>query len=162
MKYMSPFSHNSLRTRDFFQDFDKMFDSFFTTTPNQWSEHSQFQPRVDIREANDHFLISADLPGVDKDDVKIEVKDRVLTLSGERHYEHKEEREGKLHRVERSYGKFQRSFHLPENIDEEQIKASYENGVLEVLIPRAADSKTKSINIESGKGGLFSKLKHLP
>ena len=139
-------------------DVDRIFDDFFSNGLTTEFETKKFTPTVDIQEGNDCYLISADLPGMREEDISVEVKDRVLTISGERNYEKKEEEQGRFHRFERGYGQFSRSFQLPDSIDESKVQANYENGVLEVLIPRSEVAKTKSIKVQAGKGGLFKNL----
>jgi len=115
--------------------------SFATTEAGQWI------PIVDIRETDEALLVQAELPGIDKKDVKIEVKDNVLTLSGERNYE-KDVREENVHRIERSYGKFVRSFSLPTNVDTDKVDASMNNGILEIRLPKKESAKPKAITVK--------------
>ncbi len=105
-----------------------------------------FVPRVDIKENKTNYKIVAELPGLEKDDVKVEVNDHILTIEGEKK-EEKEEKEDGYYRVERSYGSFHRSFGLPEDIKEEKIEAGFKNGVLTLTIPRSKEQKAKQINI---------------
>ena len=109
-------------------------------------EAGQWAPRVDIRETDDALLVQAELPGIDKKDVQLEVKDGVLTLSGERRYE-KDVKEENVHRVERAYGSFSRSFSLPSNVDADKVDAKMKNGVLEVRLPKRESAKPKAISI---------------
>ena len=90
---------------------------------------------MDLLETGDHFVLRADLPGVGEDDVKIELEDSTLTISGERKAEHAAEGEG-FYRVERATGAFQRSLTLPKGVDPEAVSASFDRGVLEVRIPK--------------------------
>lgn len=99
-----------------------------------------WMPAVDISESNEAFHIKVDLPDVKKEDVKISVEDHTLTLRGERK-KVEEKKEERYHRVERSYGSFMRSFRLPENVDNEQIQAKFDAGVLEVYLPKARQEK---------------------
>jgi len=110
------------------------------------SEAGQWAPRVDIRETDDALLVQAELPGIDKKDVHLEVKDGVLTLSGERRYE-KDVNEENVHRVERVYGSFSRSFSLPRNVDANKVDANMKDGVLEVRLPKRESAKPKAIAI---------------
>jgi HSP20 family protein len=110
------------------------------------TETEQWAPRVDIRETDDALLVQAELPGIDKKDIHLEVKDGVLTLSGERRYE-KEVKEENVHRVERAYGKFSRSFSLPTNVDADKVSANMKDGVLEVRLPKRESAKPKAIAI---------------
>ncbi len=125
-------------------DVDRLFDDFWS--PSAESEAGTFfAPRVDIREADGHYEITAELPGVDKDDIHVHVKDGILTLEAEATQEDKEEKEGKLIRQERRYGKFMRSFNLGSDVHEEDIKASFKDGVLKLeapkLVPRAPERR---------------------
>jgi HSP20 family protein len=153
MRYLSPFQNR----QELFSDFDKLVDSFFTNNTKKWENFPEFSPKVDVKEGEGYFLISADLPGLSEKDVKVEVNDNTLSISGERNFEHKEEKEGKINRLERSYGKFSRSFILPEKIDIENIQARCEHGVLEVFVPKTKVEEKKSVKIETQKGNLFSK-----
>ncbi len=110
------------------------------------SEAGQWAPRVDIRETDDALLVQAELPGIEKKDIHLEVKDGILTLSGERRYE-KDVKEENVHRVERAYGKFFRSFSLPTNVDADKVNAAMKNGVLEVRLPKRESAKPKAIAI---------------
>ena len=103
-------------------------------------------PRVDISETDAAIEIKAEIPEVSKDDVKVTVENGVLTLQGERRQE-KEERGRKFHRLERSYGTFLRSFALPDNVDEAAIKASFKDGMLNLVVPKTTSSKPKAIAV---------------
>jgi len=109
-------------------------------------EAGQWVPTVDIRETDDALLVQAELPGIEKKDVHLEVRDGVLTISGERRYE-KDVKEENVHRVERAYGKFARSFSLPANVDADKVDATMKNGVLEVRLPKLERPKPKAITI---------------
>lgn len=104
-------------------------------------------PAVDIRETDDALLVQAELPGIDKKDVKVEVHDGVLTISGERRYE-KDVDEKNVHRVERAYGSFSRSFSLPTNVDGDHVEARMQDGVLEVKLHKRESAKPKSIEVQ--------------
>jgi HSP20 family protein len=110
---------------------------------------------VDVIEEDDRYLMRADLPGIGPDEVKIEVEDDTLTVSGE-HEESKEEKEGNYVRRERRYGSFSRSMVLPPGVKAEDVDATIENGVLEVSIPRAKKEEAKRIEVKpkSEGGGL--------
>ena len=105
-----------------------------------------WMPAVDIYETKDAICVRAELPGVDKDAVSVEVKDGVLALRGERKFE-KEVKEENYHRVERSYGTFHRSFSLPSSVDGERVTARMKDGVLEVTLPKREEAKPKQIKI---------------
>jgi HSP20 family protein len=104
---------------------------------------------MDLVETEDHLVLRGDLPGLTEDDVSIEIKDNVLTVSGERRAESEEKSEG-YHRIERAFGSFSRSLSLPQGIDPEQVDAKFDNGVLEVRIPKPAEAKPTRVEI--GKG----------
>ena len=103
-------------------------------------------PPVDIYETDDDLIFTVELPGVDQKDVEIQVKDNNLLIKGERKLE-KEVKKENYHRMERSYGIFQRSFVLPNYIDPEKIKASFKNGILKVVMPKSAETKPRQIAI---------------
>ena len=104
-------------------------------------------PAVDIYETPDSIVLQAELPGLSKDDIDIQVRDNVLTLKGERRSE-KEVKEGNYLRVERAYGGFQRAFTLPAAVQADRIRAVFKDGVLDVSIPKAEEAKPKQIKIE--------------
>ncbi len=109
-------------------------------------ETGSWAPAVDIRETDDVLLVQVELPGIDKKDVRVEVKDGVLSISGERKYE-KDVKEENVHRIERSYGRFTRSFSLSPNIDTEHVDATMKNGVLEIRLPKVESAKPKAITV---------------
>jgi HSP20 family protein len=109
-------------------------------------EAGEWVPTVDIRETDDALLLQVELPGIEKKDVHLEVRDDVLTISGERRYE-KDVKEENVHRIERAYGKFSRSFSLPSNVDAEKVDAKMKNGVLEIRLPKCESAKPKAITI---------------
>ncbi len=107
-----------------------------------------FTPNVNIREGEFAYHVDVDLPGVAKEDIKVDIKDGKLTVSGERNFK-SEVKEEDYYKVETSFGKFSRSFALPENADIENIDAASDNGVLEVVIPKlAGKNATKSIAVK--------------
>ena len=120
----------SLVPRSNLFDIDRFFsDSWPRTTTN--SEMGEFfAPRVDIKEVDDHYEITAELPGIPRENIQVHVKDGILTLEAENTQEEKEEKEGKIIRQERRYGKFMRSFNLGGEVQEEDIEASFKDGVL--------------------------------
>ena len=101
-----------------------------------------FAPKVNTREGEFAYHIDADLPGVKKEDIKIDVHDRTLTISGERNYKD-EVKEEDYYKVETSFGRFQRTFTLPENVDVENISATTDSGVLEVTVPKLQEKVSK-------------------
>lgn len=108
---------------------------------------ADWAPTVDISETEAEYAIKAELPEVKKEDVKVTVEDGVLTLQGERKQE-KEEKGKKYHRIERSYGRFVRSFTLPDSVDESKVKAEYADGVLHLHLPKSEKAKPKQIDVK--------------
>ncbi|MDX5328264.1 MAG: Hsp20/alpha crystallin family protein [Marinobacter sp.] len=108
---------------------------------------SDWAPAVDIKETADAFTVEAELPGMNKDDVKVTVHDGVLTIQGERKSE-EETKDKKLHRIERFYGSFMRRFTLPDNVDENSVKANFKDGLLTLSIQKAEPKEPKAIEVE--------------
>jgi len=126
---------------------DRMVSDFFPrvgweSTPAE----ALWTPAVDVRDEKEGFVIKAELPGVEKEDLKVEVSDGVLTLSGTKKQEAVSEEEG-VYRAERSYGEFKRAFALPDAVDAEKIDAQYRNGVLTVTLPKKPEATPKQISI---------------
>jgi HSP20 family protein len=130
-------------------DMNRLFDRFFEGRTANGSTGRRWIPAMDLVETEDHLVLRGDLPGMSEDDVDIEIKDNVLTVSGERKAEHDERGEG-YHRVERAFGSFSRSLTLPQGVDAEKVEANFENGVLEVQIPKPSQAKPTRVQI--GKG----------
>lgn len=132
-----------------FNHFDRMVDAFFkggvqddgSFFPATWS------PAVDVAEHENNYVVNVELPGINKDNVKITMHENVLTIEGEKKAE-KEEKGKNYHLVERSYGSFKRSFSLPKNVKSDAIEAEYINGVLSVSIPKAEEVKPKQIEVK--------------
>lgn len=108
---------------------------------------AEWAPIVDIQETDKEYLIKAELPEVKKEDVKVTLKDGILNLEGERHQE-KEEKNKKFHRVERSYGKFVRSFTVPQDVDEKNVQADFKDGVLNVHLAKSETVKPKTVEVK--------------
>jgi HSP20 family protein len=128
--------------------FSRLFDDFFLprTTTEDGSLTWGWNPVVDIYDNEDNIVIKAELPGVSKKDIEIDIKDRVLTLKGERSADN-EVKEDNYYRRERTYGRFERSFTLPANVDPDKIKADYNDGVLKIEVPKPEDQKPKQITV---------------
>ena len=121
------------RTQGVTKFFDDLLnDGFFT---NGWSEERSFVPQVDISETDKAFELSFAVPGLDKNDLNIDLTDGVLTVSGERKFKN-EKNEKNYHSVETRYGSFKRSFQLPDNVNAEKVDASYEAGILNISVPK--------------------------
>ena len=122
-------------------------------TPSEKEEAltvAKWAPLVDIVEHDKEYLIKAELPEVKKDDVKVTVQEDVLTITGERTFEREEEGR-KYHRIERAYGRFARSFTLPEDADGNKVAAEFKDGVLKVHLPKSERAKPKSIEVKIGQ-----------
>jgi HSP20 family protein len=137
-----------MKPEPFSQEVNRLFNTLFDAgeaTTQRWL------PAMDLVEADDHFVLKADLPGLSEDDVAIEIQDNTLSISGERKSEH-EDRERGWYRVERQFGRFSRSLTLPEGIDADAVTASVDNGVLEVRIPKPEERKPRRVQIKAGGG----------
>jgi HSP20 family protein len=128
---------------------NRLFDDPFFSIGRMADDDSlgMWNPAVDLYEKDDHFVIKAELPGVDRKDIRIDLKDRVLTVSGNRTQE-QEVKEENYYRKERSYGKFQRAFRLPTDVDSDKIKAEFKDGVLQVEVPKPHEIKAKTVTIQ--------------
>lgn len=129
------------------RNWNRLFDTA------QTAEVKNYHPACDIEETENHYLMTFDVPGMAKSDIHIEVKDGELHLSGERKFESKTKTSS-----ERFFGKFYRTFTLPENVNANAIEAHCENGVLAIAIPKPEAVKPKQVKIEEGKSPLFSKM----
>lgn len=130
---------------------NRLFEPFFgrfnylddTLASGTWA------PAVDVAEDAEKIHVKVEVPGMDEKDLRINYEDGLLTISGERQFEQKDDRN--YHRIERSYGTFVRTFSLPRSVDAASIAASYRNGVLEIEIPKKDEAKPRQIAINSGK-----------
>ncbi len=144
-------ANNLWRTWD---NLANQFDSFFADFDRRPSEESQVErvasqaPATDIEEAEKHYALSLDMPGIKQEDLNVEVHGRTLTVSGKRE---RVVKDTKLHRTEKFYGEYRRTITLPENIKAEDIQASYDNGVLNIVLPKAQLEGAKKIAIATGK-----------
>ena len=136
-----------VKPEPFTREIDRVFDAFF----GQTDQGRRWVPPMDLVEAEDHFVLKADLPGLAERDVNIEIQDGTLTISGERKAEH-EQREKGWYRIERSFGSFNRSLTLPDGVDADRIEASFADGVLEVHIPKPEERKPRRISISGATG----------
>ncbi len=116
--------------------FSNLIDRFFNESVSRAGGSAySFVPRVDIVEADKAFEIHVAVPGMNKEDFKLDLNDSLLTISGERKFT-KEKKENSFHSIETQYGSFSRSFTLPENVDANNISAKYVNGILEITVPK--------------------------
>jgi len=135
---------------EFPRDFERLFPGFFrggARWPAAGGKALDWTPSADISENDSEFTIRADLPAVKKEDVKITVEQGMITIQGERK-DKQEQKNEKFHRVESFQGTFARSFALPANVDEKQIRAESDNGVLVVHLPKAKVEKPKSVEVK--------------
>lgn len=126
-------------------ELDRLFDSVFGRFPRERGE-SYWTPSLDIEETEDTIIVRVELPGMSKDDIKVNLSGDTLTISGERKQE-MEKKSKTYYRIERSYGKFQRTVTLPAEVEGDKAKASYRNGILELTLPKSAKSKAREITI---------------
>ena len=129
------------------REINRMFDNFFRGIQEEDSSFSAWTPAVDIAEHDDAYLVKVELPGVSKDDVKITLESNILTIRGEKKQE-KETKKENYHRMERSYGSFQRSFTLPSTVKSDKIDAVYKDGILTVTLPKEEEAKPKQIEVK--------------
>ncbi len=147
-RYVSPFE-------DLSSDMEKFFDSVLGRTvgtmlrSNAGNGNDKFVPTLDVAETPESYEVSVDIPGVKPEDVKLEVHDGQLTVSGKRENV-VEKKDKNYHRVERSSGSFYRSIALPNEIDNEKVEASYDKGVLHIKLPKSAKTQPKKIEIRTG------------
>jgi HSP20 family protein len=132
------------------QEVNRLFGTFFDSPAGGELAARRWVPAMDLVEEGDRYVLRADLPGLSEKDVTIELDERVLTVSGERRSEHETRKEG-YHRVERASGRFSRSLTLPEGVDAEAIEAQFENGVLEVRIPKPEERKPRRVQIKAAR-----------
>ena len=146
------FSPFSMMNR-FADEMERIFGGFGfgqgSLTPRGWGMGGQFDwsPQIEVHERDGKFIVRADLPGLSKEDVKVDINDDVLTIRGERKQEHEENREG-FYRSERSYGSFFRSIPLPEGVNAEEAQASFRDGVLEITMPAPQRTERRGRQIE--------------
>ena len=143
--------------RRFSEEMDRLFEGFgfggLRQPRSDWSTHgSEWSPHIDIFERNNQVVVRADLPGMSKDDIAIEVHDNTITIQGERKQKHEESQSG-YSRSECSYGNFFRSIPLPEGADAEHIKACFSNGVLEVTMPAPKHQLDRHIEVQETAAG---------
>ena len=135
-------------------DFQRRLGTFFGRTPlagegGETISAVEWAPAVDVTEDDKEFLIKAELPEVKKEDVKVTIEEGTLHIAGERKFE-KEEKGKKYHRIERSYGSFERAFTVPEGTKPEAMTAEYKDGILRVHLPKSETPKPKPIQVKVG------------
>ena len=130
------------------REMDQLWDTFFEgTVERRAREDLVWLPSVDVSETKNDIVVKAELPGMDPKDIGITLSDGHLMIKGEKKHQ-KEEKEEDYHFVERSYGSFVRAVHLPKQVKNEKISASYKNGVLKIVLPKSEEAKTKGVKIK--------------
>ncbi len=132
-------------SRDIFDRFERLFEDL--ELPALFEEREVWTPAFDVAENDKEYIVTAELPGIDPKDIEITISNGVLTIKGEKKRE-EESRGENYYYMERQYGSFQRSFRLPEEVKEEEIDATYRNGVLRLVIPKVHEGKVKRIEIK--------------
>lgn len=134
----------------FGDDFDNLFEGFFRpmrlTTPFNWDD--THAPAIDVTENGESYIVKADLPGIKKEDINVTVHDGILTISAETKSEDEKKEGDKVIRRERRYGKYSRSMSLGQQVDEDNVKAAYKDGVLELLLPKKSEAKRQKITVD--------------
>lgn len=140
-----------LSPMDWFNEIEKEFNSLFRwpVMKTLYSPQSEdtFIPSLEVKEKKDKFIVKAELPGMEKEDVNVSIDGNLLTIRGERKQE-KEEKEEGFYRSEIRYGSFQRTIELTNEVDRENVKAAYKNGVLKLTLPKSKEAKTKQIEVK--------------
>ena len=131
----------------FSREIDRFFDDFFAAPSVRTDTETDFVPRVNIKDTKDSVSLTFELPGMNKEDIKVSVKDNLLTVSGQREWK-SEEKDEQYVRSEIHTGSFTRSFTLPENINDSKISADYRNGLLEIRLEKREEAKPKEIEVK--------------
>jgi HSP20 family protein len=129
--------------------FFRVFDSLLNNQdllPSEEVSNRTWMPPVDIQETADSYRLTAELPGLTKEDINITLENNVLRLTGERKFEKDAKKDG-YHRIERTYGAFSRAFTLPSQVNHDKVEAAFENGVLTIVVPKAEQAKPRKISI---------------
>ena len=143
---LNTWKRSNLRPVDLYQEMDSFLNSFMTKDSD--NVEKTFTPSINVAESDTEYEVSADLPGVNSEDVNVEVHEGQLLISGERESAH-EESDKKFHRVERTFGKFERRIGLPENVSESDISADYQDGVLTIVLPKSAKPQPTRIEVKA-------------
>lgn len=138
----------SLIPRNSLFDLDRFFDNSWPSLAQEGNSLSTFAPRVDVKEKDNAYEISAELPGVNKEDVEVTLHNGILSIKAETRREDKEEKDGQVIRQERRYGKFVRSFDLGPQVKDDNINARFENGILTLTAPKSEPEVPQARRIE--------------
>lgn len=131
------------------REMNRLFDSFFRGEAEE-DYRGSWRPEVDIKETPSEVIITAELPGINKSDVKVTLQDNMLQISGEKRQE-EQQKDETYHRIERVYGSFCRTFTLPALVDSNKIQAIFKDGVLRITIPKTEQAKPREIEIKAEK-----------
>ncbi len=147
----------NMQTWNPFQEFESLLERYNKSRGGSLGRRlendlnfADWAPSVDIEEQEDRFMIKADLPGVDKNDIEVKIENGVLTIRGEKRMEKSSDEGTKRHRTERFYGSFARSFTLPDAVKADEVDANYKDGVLALTIPKAEQARPRAIDIKVG------------
>ena len=140
----------SARGRDIFGDFDDLMGGWFRSPAVLRREETAKMPAIDVSENEGAYLVKAELPGVAREDLDVTIKDGVLAINAERKKEKKDDKDGRVIREERYYGTFVRSLRLGSDVDESGIEAHYEDGVLNLSLPKTAEVKPRKVDVKIG------------
>lgn len=124
---------------DLFRRYARQADRRLPASGEQGSENAEWSPSADITETTSEYVVKAELPEVERDDIHVSLNEGTLSISGERKY-HEDEKDEKVHRIESFYGRFSRVFSVPSNVDSAKINAKYKDGVLRVRLPKTQES----------------------
>lgn len=133
-----------VKPEPFSSEVNRLFSTVFGPVAAQAAQ--PWSPAMDLLEADDAYVLKADVPGVSEDDLQIEIHNNTLTVAGERRSDHARSERG-WHRVERTFGRFSRSLHLPEGVNADGVSASFDRGVLEIRIPKPAQPQPRRVQI---------------
>jgi HSP20 family protein len=143
MRALTPWTGTGLR-----REMDRLFDRFFESPWAELPALGDWTPALDVTEGKDAVIVKAELPGVESKDVSVSLEGDMLTIKGEKEQK-KEEKDERLHRVERSWGAFMRSVRLPTPVDGGKVTATFKNGVITITLPKAAGAKGTTIPIKA-------------
>ena len=135
---------------DPFRELASFFENFTEPTGKDQLTAGTFVPPVDVYEDEQNLVLKLEVPGVNEGDINVSVENNTLTIQGERKFE-KEEKEENFHRIERRYGSFMRTFRLPNTVDSEKVEASYEKGILKIMLAKRAEAKPRQIKVGNGE-----------
>jgi len=154
MNYLTRRNENWSALADFRREMDSLFDNFVAPQLRTRPENGAvWTPACDVTEEDEQYMLSFEIPGISKDELKIEMTGNTVSISGETRFENKKIESGAWY-SERRYGKFQRSFTFPAGIDADKVEANYQDGILHLLVPKADSAKPRQIKITSGSGFL--------